>query len=67
LLVEQNVRLAAGISRRSYVLTRGEIGRKTADWGISVKSVEIRDVAISVALQTPCRARPKPSGKSRRA
>ena len=30
---------------------RGEIGRKTADWGISVKSVEIRDVAIPVALQ----------------
>src|SRR5271154_4280594 len=28
-----------------------EIGRKTADWGISVKSVEIRDVAIPVALQ----------------
>ena len=32
-------------------LLRGEIGRKTADWGISVKSVEIRDVAIPVALQ----------------
>jgi hypothetical protein len=30
---------------------RSEIGRKTADWGISVKSVEIRDVAIPVALQ----------------
>jgi len=30
---------------------RQEIGRKTADWGISVKSVEIRDVAIPVALQ----------------
>ena len=30
---------------------RDEIGRKTADWGISVKSVEIRDVAIPVALQ----------------
>ncbi len=28
-----------------------EIGRKTAAWGISVTSVEIRDVAIPVALQ----------------
>jgi len=32
-------------------LLRDEIGRKTADWGISVKSVEVRDVAIPVALQ----------------
>ena len=30
---------------------KGEIGRKTAPWGISVTSVEIRDVAIPVALQ----------------
>jgi regulator of protease activity HflC (stomatin/prohibitin superfamily) len=30
---------------------RDEIGRKTAKWGISVTSVEIRDVAIPVALQ----------------
>jgi regulator of protease activity HflC (stomatin/prohibitin superfamily) len=28
-----------------------EIGRKTADWGITVNSVEIRDVAIPAALQ----------------
>ena len=28
-----------------------EIGRKTSDWGITVSSVEIRDVAIPVALQ----------------
>jgi regulator of protease activity HflC (stomatin/prohibitin superfamily) len=28
-----------------------EIGSKTADWGITVRSVEIRDVAIPVALQ----------------
>ena len=28
-----------------------EIGRKTADWGITVNSVEIRDVAIPDALQ----------------
>jgi regulator of protease activity HflC (stomatin/prohibitin superfamily) len=30
---------------------RTEIARKTKDWGISVNSVEIRDVAIPVALQ----------------
>src|SRR5690348_8062591 len=30
---------------------RAEIAAKTADWGISVNSVEIRDVAIPVALQ----------------
>jgi regulator of protease activity HflC (stomatin/prohibitin superfamily) len=30
---------------------REEIGRKTAEWGVSVSSVEIRDVAIPVALQ----------------
>ena len=28
-----------------------EIGQKTAPWGVSVSSVEIRDVAIPVALQ----------------
>jgi regulator of protease activity HflC (stomatin/prohibitin superfamily) len=28
-----------------------DIGRKTANWGVTVKSVEIRDVAIPVALQ----------------
>jgi regulator of protease activity HflC (stomatin/prohibitin superfamily) len=30
---------------------KDEIGRKTAPWGITVSSVEIRDVAIPVALQ----------------
>lgn len=30
---------------------RAEIARKTAEWGITVTSVEIRDVAIPVALQ----------------
>jgi len=30
---------------------RAEIARKTAEWGISVNAVEIRDVAIPVALQ----------------
>jgi regulator of protease activity HflC (stomatin/prohibitin superfamily) len=32
-------------------LLKDEIGRKTADWGVSVISVEIRDVAIPAALQ----------------
>jgi regulator of protease activity HflC (stomatin/prohibitin superfamily) len=45
--------LSALLSERSAAdeLLRGEIGRKTSDWGISVNSVEIRDVAIPVALQ----------------
>ncbi len=30
---------------------KNEVGQKTAPWGISVSSVEIRDVAIPVALQ----------------
>lgn len=28
-----------------------EIGRKTVEWGVTVRSVEVRDVAIPVALQ----------------
>src|SRR6201982_3373412 len=45
--------LAALISdrRAADAHLRDEIGSKTADWGISVTSVEIRDVAIPVALQ----------------
>ena len=45
--------LAALLSERTAAdeILRSEIARKTADWGISVKSVEIRDVAIPVALQ----------------
>jgi regulator of protease activity HflC (stomatin/prohibitin superfamily) len=45
--------LSALLSEREAAdeLLRSEIGRKTADWGISVKAVEIRDVAIPVALQ----------------
>ncbi len=47
---------------------KDEIGRKTAPWGISVSSVEIRDVAIPEALaRRHVRARPRPSAKSRRA
>jgi regulator of protease activity HflC (stomatin/prohibitin superfamily) len=45
--------LSALLSEREAAdaLLRDEIGRKTSDWGISVKSVEIRDVAIPEALQ----------------
>jgi regulator of protease activity HflC (stomatin/prohibitin superfamily) len=45
--------LSALLSERDAAdaVLREEIGRKTSDWGISVKSVEIRDVAIPEALQ----------------
>ena len=45
--------LAALLSERQSVdaVLRDEISRKTADWGVSVNSVEIRDVAIPEALQ----------------
>ena len=45
--------LSALLSERKVAdeILRVEIARKTADWGISVNSVEIRDVAIPVALQ----------------
>jgi regulator of protease activity HflC (stomatin/prohibitin superfamily) len=45
--------LSALLSERKAAddVLRTEIGRKTAGWGISVNSVEIRDVAIPVALQ----------------
>src|ERR1700727_1140070 len=45
--------LSALLSERTAAdeVLRGEIGRKTADWGISVKSVETRDVAIPCPLQ----------------
>lgn len=45
--------LSALLSERQAAdeLLRKEISRKTAEWGISVKSVEIRDVAIPEALQ----------------
>jgi regulator of protease activity HflC (stomatin/prohibitin superfamily) len=45
--------LAALLSERQAAdeLLLTEISRKTAGWGISVNSVEIRDVAIPVALQ----------------
>ena len=42
-----------------------EIGQKTAPWGISVSSVEIRDVAIPEALQNAMSARPRRSARSR--
>jgi regulator of protease activity HflC (stomatin/prohibitin superfamily) len=37
--------------KRADARLREEIGRKTLDWGVSVISVEIRDVAIPPALQ----------------
>ena len=45
--------LSALLSERKAAdeVLRTEIARKTANWGISVNSVEIRDVAIPVALQ----------------
>ena len=45
--------LSALLSERQAAdeVLRAEISKKTADWGISVRSVEIRDVAIPVALQ----------------
>jgi len=45
--------LSALLSERKTAdeVLRTEIARKTSDWGISVNSVEIRDVAIPVALQ----------------
>ena len=45
--------LAALLSDRKEADERlkDEIGQKTAPWGVSVSSVEIRDVAIPVALQ----------------
>jgi regulator of protease activity HflC (stomatin/prohibitin superfamily) len=45
--------LAALLSDRAEAdaLLKTEIGAKTAPWGIKVTSVEIRDVAIPVALQ----------------
>jgi regulator of protease activity HflC (stomatin/prohibitin superfamily) len=45
--------LAALLSdrRAADAQLRDEIGAKTAEWGVTVGSVEIRDVAIPVALQ----------------
>jgi regulator of protease activity HflC (stomatin/prohibitin superfamily) len=45
--------LSALLSERQAAddLLRAEISRKTREWGISVNSVEIRDVAIPESLQ----------------
>jgi uncharacterized membrane protein YqiK len=45
--------LSALLSNRHSAdqMLQAEIGRKTGEWGISVNSVEIRDVAIPVALE----------------
>lgn len=37
--------------KKTDQLLRGEIGAKTADWGVGIISVEIRDVAIPPGLQ----------------
>jgi len=37
--------------KKADLLLREEIGAKTAEWGVSVMSVEIRDVAIPTGLQ----------------
>ena len=37
--------------RQADELLKNEIGRKTAEWGVAVISVEIRDVAIPAGLQ----------------
>ena len=49
-------------------LLKAEIGRKTSEWGVSVISVEIRDVAIPAALQDAMsRQAQAERGKRRRA
>jgi regulator of protease activity HflC (stomatin/prohibitin superfamily) len=47
----QTTAFAAEQALTKDTVLRAEISRKTADWGILVNSVEIRDVAIPVALQ----------------
>ncbi len=37
--------------KQGDALLREEIGRKTADWGVAVLSVEIRDIGVPLALQ----------------
>lgn len=37
--------------KQGDALLRDEIGRKTADWGVAVLSVEIRDIGVPLALQ----------------
>src|SRR6202521_5425404 len=59
-VAQTSLREMIGSSMRAALLSdrkaadehlRDEIGNKTAGWGVSVTSVEIRDVAIPVALQ----------------
>jgi regulator of protease activity HflC (stomatin/prohibitin superfamily) len=37
--------------KQGDALLREEIGRKTADWGVAMLSVEIRDIGVPLALQ----------------
>ncbi len=41
------------------------LDEKTTPWGITVQSVEIRDVRIPQASKTPCRNRPRPNANAR--
>ena len=43
------------------------LDEKTNPWGITVQSVEIRDVRIPQTWRMPCRSRPRRSGNGRRA
>ena len=43
------------------------IDERTTPWGITVQSVEIRDVIIPQTWKTPCRARRRPNANARRA
>ncbi len=44
---------------------KNEIGAKTAPWGITVGSVEIATSPSLKPCRMPCRARPRPSARSR--
>jgi regulator of protease activity HflC (stomatin/prohibitin superfamily) len=44
---------------------RDEIGGKTADWGITVRAVEIRTSRFQLRCRTPCPGKLRPSVKSR--
>jgi len=61
--------LSALLSERTTAdeLLRGEIGRKTADWGISVKSARSATSRFRWPCRTRCLGKRRPSGKSRRA
>jgi regulator of protease activity HflC (stomatin/prohibitin superfamily) len=63
-VAQTSLREMIGSSMLAALLSN-EIAQKTSPWGISVSSVEIRDVAIPVALQDAMSRRRRPSGRSR--